>query len=106
MHKEFATIPKFHLIIDTTGTPCHEVGKYLAKLLNPLTTNEFSVKNSFDATIRIQNIPQDLLDKSYKFVSFDVESLFTNIPLTDIILNCVYDQNLMETNLKEEHERN
>ena len=95
MHKEFDTIPKFRRIINTTGTPYDDVGKYLAKLLNPLTANEFSLKDSFDATTRIQNIPQDLFDKGYKFISFDVESLFTNVPLAktiNIVLNRVYDQ--------------
>ena len=29
-HKEFDTIPKFRPIIDTTGTPYYDVGKYLA----------------------------------------------------------------------------
>ena len=75
----------------------------MAKLLNPLTINEFSLKDSFDATTRIQNIPQDLFDKGYKFISFAVESLFTNIPLAktiNIILNRVYHQNLIETKLK------
>ena len=62
MHKEFDTIPKFRPIIDTIGRPCYDVGKYLAKLLNPLSTNEFSLKDSFDATAVIQNIPQDLFD--------------------------------------------
>ena len=56
-HKEFDIVPKFLPIIDTTGTPYYDVGKYQAKLLNPLTTNEFSLKDSFDATTRIQNIP-------------------------------------------------
>ena len=71
--------------------------------MNPLTTNELSLKDSFDAITRIQNIPQDLFDKGYKFISFDVQSLFTNVPLAktiNIILNRVYDQNLMETKLK------
>ena len=53
MHKEFDAIPKFRSIIDTTGTPYYDVGKYLAKLLKPLTENEFSLKDSFDATRRI-----------------------------------------------------
>ena len=59
-HEEFDTVPKFHPIIDTTGTPYYDVGKYLDKLLNPLTTNKFFLRDSFDATTRIQNIPQDL----------------------------------------------
>ena len=56
IHKEYDTIPEFRPIIDTTGTPYYEVGKFLAKLLNALTMNEFSLKDSFDATKRIQNI--------------------------------------------------
>ena len=103
MHKEFDAIPKFRPIIDTTGTLYYDVGKYLAKLLKPLTESEFSLKDSFDATRRIQSLPQDLFDKGYIFVSFDVESLFTNVPLVktiDIILNRVYEQNLIETKLK------
>ena len=103
IHKEFDTIPEFRPIIDTTGTPYYEVGKFLAKLLNPLTMNEFSLKDSFDATKRIQNIPDVLFEKGYRFVSFDVKSLFTNVPLAktiDIILNRVYDQKLIETKLK------
>ena len=59
-HKEFNTVPKFRPVIDTTGTPYYDVGKYLAKPLNPLITNKFSLKNSFDATTHIQNITQDL----------------------------------------------
>ena len=103
IHKEFDTIPEFRPIIDTTGTPYYEVGKFLAKLLNPLIMNEFSLKDSFDATKRIQNIPDELFEKGYRFVSFDVKSLFTNVPLAktiDIILNRVYDQKLIETKLK------
>ena len=98
-HKDMNTIPKFRLIINTNGTPCNDVGRYLAKLLNPLTTNEFSLKDSYNATTRIQNIPQDLFDKGYQFISFNVESLFINVPLTktiDIILNRIYNQNLIE----------
>ena len=106
MNKEFDAIPKFRPITDTTGTQYYDVGKYLAKLLKPLTENEFSYKDSFDATRRIQSLPQDLFDKGYIFVSFDVESLFTNVPLVktiDIILTRVYKQNLIETKLNEEH---
>ena len=34
IHKEYDTNPEFRPIIDTTGTPYYEVGKFLAKLLN------------------------------------------------------------------------
>ena len=57
------------------------VQKYLSELLNPLTSNEYTIKDSFDGATRIKSIPQKLLDQGYRFVSFDVVSLFTNVPL-------------------------
>ena len=89
IHKEFSNIPKFRLIIDTTGTTHCLVGKYLANLLNPLTINEYSVKDSFDAANRIKGISQHLFENGYQYISFDVESLFTNVPIkrtVDLIL--------------------
>ena len=68
-----------------------------------LTVNEFSVKDSFDAATRINNIPKDLLESNHKFISFDVESLFTNVPISktiNIILKRIYDDKLISTNLR------
>ena len=65
------------------------VGKYLASLLNPLTINEYSIKNSFHAANRIKGISQHLFENGYQYISFDVESLFTNVPIkrtVDLIL--------------------
>ena len=70
--------------------------------MNPLTINEFTVKDTFDAANKIQQIPMELFDSGYKFVSFDVTSLFTNVPLAktiDIILQRVYNEKLINTNL-------
>ena len=39
------------------------------------------IKDSFDAVTRIKNIPQELFNQGYRFVSFDVASFFTNVPL-------------------------
>ena len=89
IHKEFSNIPKFRPIIGTTGTTHCLVGKYLASLLNPLTINEYSVKDSFDAANRIKGISQHLFENGYQYISFDVESLFTNVPIkrtVDLIL--------------------
>lgn len=35
--------------------------------------------DSFDAVNRINNIPTELIEQGYRFVSFDVKSLFANI---------------------------
>ena len=53
IHKEVSNIPKFGPIIDTTGTTHCLVGKYLASLLNPLTNNEYSVKNTLAQPIEL-----------------------------------------------------
>ena len=44
-------------------------GKYLSELFNPLTSNEYTFKDSFDDVTRIKKIPQELLDQGYSFVS-------------------------------------
>ena len=59
-----------------TGTAYQPIAKYLSQLLNPLASNEFCLKHTFDAVERIKNIPQYLFDESFRFVSFDVKSLF------------------------------
>ena len=102
-HKPFDNLPPLRPIIDTTGTAYQPLAKYLSQLLNPLASNEFCSKDSFDAVERLKNIPQHLFDEGFRFVSFDVKSLFTNIPLNktiDIILNKIYKQNKLKTAFK------
>ena len=52
--------------------------KIFSEFTEPL---EFSIKDSFDATSGIKDISQDLLHNGYQFISFDEESLFTNVPI-------------------------
>ena len=61
------------------------------------------VKDSFTATNKIRKIPKELFDQGYRFVSFDVEPLFTLVPLSktiNIILDQIYNKNLLKTNIK------
>ena len=65
--------------------------------------NEYNLKDSFDTVKRIRSIPPELFDKDYQFASFDVQSLFTKVPIKktiDIILDRVYCKKLINTNLK------
>ena len=103
IHKTYQTLPPFRPIVDTTNTTHYNVGKFLASLLNPLAQNEFTLSDSFEAVSNIQNIPQHLFNDGYQFVSFDVESLFTNVPLkrtVNIILNRIFTDKLLDTNLR------
>ena len=104
VHKEFETIPPLRPIVDTIGSTHYGVGKYLTKLLNPLTQNEHVLKDSFEAARRIRNgVTEQMYEEGYVLVSFDVKSLFTNVPLSktlDVILDRVYNQRLVTTKLK------
>ena len=103
IHKAFHQLPKFRPIIDTTGTTHYSVGKFISELLQPLTLNEFTLKDTFDAANRIQAISPTLFAEGYEFVSFDVESLFTNVPLQrtlKIIIDRIYNKKLVKTKLK------
>ena len=40
VHKSFDRVPNFRPVIDRIGSTHYNVGKYITKLLNPLTQNE------------------------------------------------------------------
>ena len=73
-------------------------------MLQLLTINNYTLKGSFDtADNKIKSITSEIFEDGYQFVSFDIESLFTNVPLTktiNIILDRLYQQKLLKTNLK------
>ena len=68
------------------NTPAYNLAKFLIPIQEPLTHNEFTVKDSF-------SFAKDIItyDSSLYMASLDVESLFTNIPLNETINNCVSD---------------
>ena len=77
-------------IISNINTASYDLAKYLSKILTPLSTSEFTVKNSEDFIIKFKN---QIVPTDYKIISFDVVSLFTSIPLDytiDLILRRIY----------------
>ena len=89
-HKHYERLPKFRPIIDVINTPYYGISKFLSNLLNLLTENKYIVQDSFCAAKKIREVPKELFEDGYRFVSFDVESLFTSVPLSrtiSIILN-------------------
>ena len=59
-YKQYTNLPKFRLIIDTTNTPYSYIGKFLSSdFLAPLTLNQYSVEDSFEAFQCINNIPTE-----------------------------------------------
>ena len=104
-HKAYANLPSFRPIIDTTSTPYYNIGKFLSSLLQPLTHNDYNLKDSFDAVRRIRSVPPESFDGDDQFVSFDVQSLFTNVAVKKtitIIFDRFYYTKLINTTLKKE----
>ena len=89
-------------IITNIGTATYQTSKYLAKLLAPLTKSEYTI----NSTTEFISFTKDLkLDKDHDLVSFDVSSLFTNVPLDftiNLILEKVYKKKMIKTKLKKE----
>ena len=80
-------ISSFRLILSAIRTPTYKLAKFCDQLLKPLTNNEYTIKDSFSFAKEVLEF-----DASLFMASFDIKSLFTNIPLTETLNLCV--QNL------------
>ena len=84
VHKQLVdNCPLFRPIMSAIKTPTYNLAKFLAPLLEPITTNMYTVKNSFEFSKEIADQNPGLF-----MASLDVESLFTNIPLEETISVC------------------
>ena len=94
-------LPKIHKvgtpirpIISAVKTYNYELAKYLDQILKPVVNSEYMLKDTFDFVNKVSNLNVD--SDSY-LVSFDVESLFTNVPTQEtieIILNLVFQDDI------------
>ena len=94
MHKFSSSnsFPKLCPIVSSIGTFNYNLARFLCDLLSPLVPNDYSCKDTFSFVSQIKNA-----NLSKKFlVSYDVTSLFTNIPLQetiDIAINLIFNHN-------------
>ena len=88
-------LPKIHKegvplrpILSMIGSPQHELAKWLADILDPVL-QKFSV-NCIADSLRFASFIRDLECESHTnfLCSFDVTSLFTNVPLNETIEIC------------------
>ncbi len=81
MHKEGAPVRP---IISAIGTYNYKMAKWLTGILTPLwKESPFMLKNTFEFVNKVKEINTD----TDKFMfSFDVESLFTNVPIDETIV--------------------
>ena len=80
---------KFRPIIDQTGTFMYNAAKVMSDYLRSLCKNEYSINDTQKFPIMLSSIP--LLQDDKEDVSYDVESLFTNIPIQETI-NSIIEQ--------------
>ena len=83
---------KLRPIVSTCGTFYYNSAKALAKYLSPLAENEFSIKNTLDFAEQLESFK---INDDEILVSYDVNSLFTQIPLDetiDHIIELIYVQ--------------
>ena len=94
MHKFSSSdlFPKLCPIVSSIGTFTRNFTLFLCDLLSPLVPSDYSCKGTFSFVSEIKNA--NLSRKC--IVSFDVTSLFTNIPLRetiDIAINLIFNHN-------------
>ena len=84
-------------IVSNDGT--YNTAKDLANLLAPLGKSDYTIINTADF---INRLKKERIPRKYKMISFDVKSLFTNVPpgeTISIILRKIYDEVKIETNI-------
>ena len=86
------SFPKLRPIVSSIGTFNYNLACFLCDLLSPLVPNDYPCKDTFSLISQIKNA-----NLSKKFlVSYDVTSLFTNIPLQETIniaINLIFIHN-------------
>ena len=85
-------LPKVHKdncplrpIMSALGTFNYHLAKFLVPILAPITQNVFTVSDSFNFSKELGNLNIE----NCVMASFDVKSLFTNIPLKETIDICI-----------------
>ena len=91
-------LPKVHKegiplrpILAAFKSPSSKLAKFLTKIIQPLTSNQYTVTNSYEfkEIISDMSFPQGVC-----LASFDITSLFTNVPVqetVEILLNELYE---------------
>ena len=82
--KDSKDLPPFRSILSAVGTFTYNTAKLFAPVLKDFTLSEYTLSDSFSFSDEIQE-----KDNNLYMESFDIESLFTNIPLDETINICV-----------------
>ena len=77
-------IPSLYPILAAIGTPTYNLAKFCDQLLKPLTSNDYTIKDSFSFAKEVLGF-----DTSSFMASFGIKSFFINTPLTETLNLCV-----------------
>ena len=74
------------------GSPQNGLAKFLVKTLTPVLNkfSKYTLKDSFQFVDKLRLIPESQSKNSF-MVSYDIKSLFTNIPLIEVIEICLQE---------------
>lgn len=82
-------LPKVHKIsvplrpiLAAYNSPSYTISKFLVPLLEPYTTNQYTIKNSYSF---YEFLSDQNFNRPVHMVSYDITSLFTSIPLAETI---------------------
>ena len=75
----------FRPIVSSINTYNYNLASYLARILQPISTNQFTIKDSFSFADWAKTHKHD----NEMMCSFDASSLFTNVPLDETIQICL-----------------
>ena len=75
----------FRPIVSSVNTYNYNLASYLVRVLQPISTNQFTVKDSFS----FADWAKTYSHNNEFMCSFDVSSLFTNVPLDETIQICL-----------------
>ena len=92
LHKIFHSVPAFRPILSSIGTCNYQLAKFLGKLLDDVIPNDHSTKYTFSFVEELKTV--SVTNKC--MVSYDVTSLFTNIPLKEtanLTINLLFEAN-------------
>ena len=81
LHKTYDTTPPFRPIVSSIGTFNYELASFLGGIVKDIIPSEYSCQDSFTFINELKK--QNIVGKF--MISFDVCSLFTNIPLKETV---------------------
>ena len=62
-------LPSFRSILSAIDTPTYKLAKFLVPILEPLSTNEYTIKDSFTFAEKLQSFDSKLVMASFHFLA-------------------------------------